>query len=56
MAQVVVDSQVMRDKAKTLENASSTIQRLYTEMLQEVTATASKMKGTTIEAVCGHAE
>lgn len=49
MAQVVVDSQVMRDKAKTLENASSTIQRLYTEMLQEVTATASKMKGTTIE-------
>lgn len=49
MAQVVVDSRVMRDKAKTLENAAVTIQSLYTEMLQEVTATASKMKGTTIE-------
>lgn len=49
MAQVVVDSQVMRDKAKTIENASSSIQKLYTEMLQEVTTTASKMKGTTID-------
>lgn len=49
MAQVVVDSSVMRDKAKTLENASVTIQFLYAEMLQEVTTTANKMKGTTIE-------
>lgn len=49
MAQVVVDSSVMRDKAKTLENASVTIQSLYAEMLQEVTTTANKMKGTTIE-------
>ena len=49
MAQVVVDSTVMRDKAKTLENASVTIQSLYAEMLQEVTTTANKMKGTTIE-------
>lgn len=49
MAQVVVDSSVMRDKAKTLENASVTIQSLYADMLQEVTATANKMKGTTIE-------
>lgn len=49
MAQVVVDSSVMRDKAKTLENAAVTIQSLYAEMLQEVTATANKMKGTTIE-------
>ena len=47
MAQVVVDSSVMRDKAKTLENAAVTIQSLYAEMLQEVTA--NKMKGTTIE-------
>ena len=31
MAQVVVDSSVMRDKAKTLENASVTIQSLYAE-------------------------
>lgn len=49
MAQVVVDSSVMRDKAKTLENASVTIQSLYAEMLREVTTTANKMKGTTIE-------
>lgn len=49
MAQVVVDSSVMRDKAKSLENAAVTIQSLYAEMLQEVTTTANKMKGTTIE-------
>ena len=49
MAQVIVDSSVMRYKAKTLENAAVTIQSLYTEMLQEVTTTANKMKGTTIE-------
>lgn len=49
MAQIVVDSSVMRDKAKTLEKAAGTIQSLYAEMLQEVTATANKMKGTTIE-------
>lgn len=49
MAQVVVDSSVMRDKAKTIENAAVTIQSLYAEMLQEVTTTANKMKGTTIE-------
>ena len=49
MAQVIVDSSVMRDKAKTLENTAVTIQSLYTEMLQEVTTTANKMKGTTIE-------
>ena len=49
MAQVVVDSSVMRDKAKTLENAAVTIQSLYAEMLQEVTTTANKMKGTTID-------
>ena len=41
MAQVVVDSQVMRDKAKTLENAAVTIQTLYAEMLQDVTTTAN---------------
>ena len=49
MAQVVVDSSVMRDKSKILENAAVTIQSLYAEMLQEVTTTANKMKGTTIE-------
>ena len=49
MAQVVVDSRVMRDKAKTLENAAVTIQSLYSEMLREVTTTANRMNGTTIE-------
>ena len=49
MAQVVVDSAVMRDKAKSLENAAVTIDSLYAEMLREVTTTANKMKGTTIE-------
>lgn len=49
MAQVVVDSSVMRDKAKVLENASVTIQSLYAEMLQEVTTTTNRMKGVTIE-------
>ena len=49
MAQVVVDSSVLRDKAKTLENAAVNIQSLYAEMLQEVTTTANKMKGTTID-------
>ena len=49
MAQVVVGSSVMRDKAKTLENAARTIQSLYAEMLMEVTVTANKMKGKTIE-------
>lgn len=49
MAQVVVDSTVMRDKAKSLENAATTIDSLYTEMLRDVTTTANKMKGTTVE-------
>lgn len=49
MANVVVDSSVMREKASTLEKASKTILELYNDMLNEVTATAGKMKGTTIE-------
>ena len=49
MAQIVVDSGVMRDKAKTLETAAVTIQSLYAEMLREVTTTANKMKGETID-------
>ena len=44
MAQVVVDSRVMRDKARTIENAAVTIQTLYAEMLQEVTATTNRMQ------------
>jgi len=49
MAQVVVDSAVMRDKARSLENAAVTIDSLYAEMLREVTTTSNKMRGTTVE-------
>lgn len=49
MAQVVVDSQVMRDKAKAIEAAAKNMLDRYNEMLREVQTTAGKMKGTTIE-------
>lgn len=49
MAQIVVDSQVMKDKASTLETEANKIQTLYTEMLQEVNSMSGKMKGETIE-------
>lgn len=49
MAQIVVDSSVMRDKAQTIENAATSIQKLYQEMLKEVTDMSGKMKGATIE-------
>lgn len=49
MAQIVVDSIVMRDKAKTLDNEANKIQSLYAEMLQDVNSTANKMKGTAID-------
>lgn len=49
MAQIVVDSGVMRDKAQTIETAATSIQKLYQEMLQEVNSMTGKMKGTTIE-------
>ena len=39
----------MRDKARTIENAAVTIQTLYAEMLQEVTATTNRMQGEAIE-------
>lgn len=49
MAQVVVDSRVMRDKAETLETEAEKIRTLYDEMLRDVNSTANKMKGTTID-------
>lgn len=49
MAQVVVDSQVMRDKANIIKQAATNMLDKYNEMLQEVQTTAGKMKGTTIE-------
>lgn len=49
MAQVKVDSVVMRDKAKTIETQANTIRSQYDDMLREVNSMASKMSGTTIE-------
>jgi len=49
MAQVVVDSTVMRDKAKAIQTEAKKIKELYADMLQDVTTTANKMKGETIE-------
>ena len=49
MAQVVVDSQVRRDKAEVIKQAAKNMLDKYNEMLQEVQTTAGKMKGTTIE-------
>ena len=49
MAQIVVDSQVMREKANTLETEATKFTTLYSEMLNEVKSFESRMKGTTIE-------
>lgn len=49
MAQVMVDSQVMREKAQAIQKAADNMLNKYMEMLQEVQTTAGKMKGTTIE-------
>lgn len=49
MAQVVVDSQIMRDKAQTIMRASQNMLDRYNDMLREVQTTAGKMKGTTID-------
>ena len=49
MPQVVVDSGVMRDKAKTIQTAATAINRLYGEMDTEITGIANKMKGKTVD-------
>lgn len=49
MAQVKVDSVVMKEKAKTIETQANTIGSRYAEMLKEVNSMAGKMSGTTIE-------
>ncbi len=49
MAQIVVDSTVMRDKAKTLAESANNFNRLYTEMDAVVNKVNSRMKGSTIE-------
>ena len=49
MAQVVVDSQVIRDKAEVIKQAAKNMLDKYNEMLQEVQTTAGILKGTTID-------
>ena len=49
MPQVVVDSGVMRDKAKTILTAATKINSLYAEMDTEITTVGGRMKGTTID-------
>lgn len=49
MAQIVVDSTVMREKSKTIATEAAAIQSRYEEMLQEVNSMANKMRGTTVE-------
>lgn len=49
MAEVVVDSVVMREKANRIKNDAERIRTLYDEMRREVETMASKMSGTAIE-------
>ncbi len=49
MAKVVVNSNVMQDKSKTIESAAGKIQSLYEEMSKEIQTMSSKMKGETID-------
>jgi len=44
-----VNSQVMRSKAADIRKVSTDITQLYAQMLQIVTSTANRMKGTAIE-------
>lgn len=49
MAQVVVNSAVMREKATRIATDATQIKTLYDDMLREVQTMAGKMSGTTIE-------
>ena len=49
MAQIVVDSSVMRDKAKTIDDNAKTIKTSYTDMLTELRAVFSVPLGQTFE-------
>ena len=48
MAQVVVDSNVMRDKARTIKDNAETIKTSYNEMLSELRNVTSRMKSGTL--------
>ena len=49
MAQIVVDSSVMRDKAKTIKDTAETIKTSYTDMLTELRNVTSRMKSGTLD-------
>jgi len=49
MAQIAVDSGVMRDKQKTLDVQAKVIKDLYSEMQREMNGVASRMRGTTVD-------
>jgi len=49
MAAIVVNSRVLREKSETIKSVSTTVSRLYKEMLQDVTSTANRMRGTAVE-------
>lgn len=49
MAQIVVDSNVMRDKAKTIKDNAETIKTSYTDMLTELRNVTSRMKSGTLD-------
>lgn len=49
MAQIVVDSSVMRDKARTIKDNAETIKTSYTDMLTELRNVTSRMKSGTLD-------
>jgi len=48
-SKIGVNSRVLREKAETIKSVSTTVTRLYREMLQDVTSTANRMRGTAVE-------
>lgn len=60
MAQIVVDSNVMRDKARTIKDNAETIKTSYTDMLTELRNVTSRMKSGTFghdeRQICRNAE
>ena len=53
MAQIVVDSNVMRDKARTIKDNAETIKTSYTDMLTELRNVTSRMKSGTLDKFAG---
>jgi WXG100 family type VII secretion target len=49
MAQIKVDSRVMREKANVLSTQATSMLNLYNEMDREVSGIHNRMKGTTVD-------